>query len=90
MPAIRCKVLQFLLYSKDPQRSTTDIATNLGYPTETARRALEDLAAHNILTRTSQGKGKPDLWTLSTLAQQLAGSSPEMSKGTYTDETHGL
>jgi len=88
MPAIRCKVLQFLLISKDPQRSTTDMATNLGYPTETARRALEDLAAHNILIRTSQGKGRPDLWTLSTLARQLTGSSPEMSESAYTDEAH--
>jgi hypothetical protein len=90
MPAIRCKILQFLLISPDPQRSTTDVATNLGYPTETARRALEDLAAHTILVRKSQGKGNPDLWKLSALAQQLTGSSPEMSEGTYTDEAHAL
>jgi hypothetical protein len=76
MPAIRYKVLQFLLYSHEPARSTTDIATGLGYPTETARRALEDLTAHEILTRTSQGKGKPDLWKLSALATQLIDPVP--------------
>jgi hypothetical protein len=48
MPAIRCKVLQFILLSKDPKPSTTTIATNGGYPTETARRALEDLTAHGV------------------------------------------
>jgi hypothetical protein len=79
MPAIRCKVLQFLLLSREPKRSTTDFATQLGYPTETARRALEDLTAHRILVRESQGKGKPDLWALSPLTLSLTNSSPEMS-----------
>jgi hypothetical protein len=75
MPAIRCRVLQFLIYSKTPDRPTSDIATALDYPTETAKRALEDLTAHGILNRTSQGRGKADLWRLSSLASTLLNTS---------------
>jgi hypothetical protein len=41
---------------------TADVAIELGLPTNTTRRILEDLAAHNLVTRRSQGQGKPDLW----------------------------
>jgi hypothetical protein len=71
MPAIRCRVLEFLIISGTPERATTDIATSLGYPTDTAKRALEDLTAHGMLQRRSQGQGKADLWCLSPLATTL-------------------
>ena len=45
---------------------TADVAIALDLPTNTARRILEDLAAHGLLVRTSQGAGKPDLWDRST------------------------
>jgi FaeA-like protein len=45
---------------------TTDIAIALGLPTGSARRILEDLEGHGLITRTSQGTGKPDLWNKST------------------------
>jgi hypothetical protein len=45
---------------------TTDVAIALDLPTTTTRRILEDLAAHGLVVRTSQGAGKPDLWDRST------------------------
>jgi hypothetical protein len=41
---------------------TADVAIELGLPTVTARRILEDLAAYGLVTRYSQGQGKADLW----------------------------
>jgi hypothetical protein len=41
---------------------TADVAIDLGLPTNTARRILEELAAHGLVIRRSQGKGKPDIW----------------------------
>jgi hypothetical protein len=50
------------------------------------RRALEDLAAHFLATRQSQGGNKPDLWTASprTLDLVPAMDAPEMSAATPT------
>jgi hypothetical protein len=45
---------------------TADVAIALDLPTNTARRILEDLAAHGLIVRISQGPGKPDLWNKST------------------------
>jgi hypothetical protein len=45
---------------------TADVAIALDLPTNTARRILEDLAAHGLVVRTSQGTGKADLWNQST------------------------
>jgi hypothetical protein len=44
--------------------STSAIAQRIGLPTNTVRRALEDLAAYRLLERTKQGTGKPDLWAV--------------------------
>jgi hypothetical protein len=46
----------------------------LGYPTVTVRSALEDLAAHSLVERDSQGQGKADLWLAGdwTLTKWLA------------------
>jgi len=41
---------------------TADVAIELGLPTVTVRRMLEDLTAYGVITRYSQGPGKPDLW----------------------------
>jgi hypothetical protein len=42
--------------------STPSVAKWLDLPTTTVRRVLEDLNAYKLVERTSQGKGKPDLW----------------------------
>ena len=44
--------------------STTDIAETVRHPTQTTRRSLEDLAAHQMVTRLPGGQGKADKWTL--------------------------
>jgi hypothetical protein len=41
---------------------TSTVAKELGLPTNTVRRALEDLAAYQLVMRISQGQGKSDLW----------------------------
>jgi len=41
---------------------TADVAIELGLPTNTTRRVLEELAAHGLIVRRSQGKGKADIW----------------------------
>lgn len=42
--------------------TTAQIAVALGYPTQTTRRALEELAAYGVVMRLSQGRGEADLW----------------------------
>jgi hypothetical protein len=42
---------------------TADVAIGLDLPTNTVRRALEDLAAYQLVERHSLGPGKADRWT---------------------------
>jgi len=79
IPEIRRRVFEQIYPYK--QVSTTDIAVAIDYPTTTARRALEDLAAHGILTRTSRGSGRSDEWEISPVCNELIGletTFPEM------------
>lgn len=62
MPAQRRQVLE-LLACRDSVK-TREAAEAFGLPTTTARRTLEDLAAHGVLIRESGGEGKPDVWRL--------------------------
>lgn len=41
---------------------TADVAIELGLPTNTVRRALEDLAAYELVERHKMGEGKADHW----------------------------
>jgi hypothetical protein len=47
------------------EMDTTEVATTLGLPTNTVRRALEDLDCYGLVKRQSQGKGKADKWRIS-------------------------
>jgi hypothetical protein len=64
IPAVRRAALEYL-FQHSGTESTTTIAAGIRYPTTTARRALEELAAHRVLDRLPQGHGKADLWTVS-------------------------
>ncbi len=87
MPAIRRAVLEHLA-ARDEPATTAKVAEALDYPTTTTTRALQDLTAHGIVHRESQGPGKPDLWNLTTWTRnRWPGSSPEMSEGTGSE--HG-
>jgi hypothetical protein len=64
VPAIRRAVLEDLMAHRDGVTST-EVAERLSYPTNTARRGLEDLAAHSLVRRqlrAGSGSGSPDLW----------------------------
>jgi hypothetical protein len=80
MPAIRLRAFVFML-SRDDDVSTTAVATALDLPNPTTHRTLEELAAHGVIARKSQGQGKADLWRVKRWARSLhhAATSSEMS-----------
>jgi len=64
IPALRLRVITMLAGANVPVDTTT-VATAIKYPTQTTRRALEDLAAHGVVKRQPGGQGKADLWETS-------------------------
>jgi hypothetical protein len=69
-------------------RKTRDVATELGLPTITTRRALEDITAQGLAVRkrvrTEEGKdGRDDTWTKVELTVRAASdrSSPQSGEG---------
>ena len=74
VPPIRRKVYEALAGGP---KTTREVATAIDLPTTTARRALEDIAAHGLATRqrvkTEEGKdGRDDEWTRVELAISAA------------------
>jgi hypothetical protein len=80
MPAARRHALELLLAREAP--TTTELATALGLPNPTTRRILEDLTAHDVISRESQGPGKADLWRIRPRTVELysEATSSEMSE----------
>jgi hypothetical protein len=76
MPAVRRTVVEKLLL-EDQAKPTTDVATSIGYPTTTTRRALEDLAAHGVVDRASHGQGKADTWAITEWTRERWPTFPE-------------
>jgi hypothetical protein len=62
MPASRRQALELLLALGSA--TTTELASALGLPNPTTHRVLQDLAAHRVLQRESQGQGKADCWRI--------------------------
>jgi hypothetical protein len=62
VPPNRRRAYEFLEAIGSAEASTTAVAKELGLPTNTARRILEDLTAYGLVERLSQGQGKPDNW----------------------------
>lgn len=87
MPALRRATLDHL-HASAAGLDTTQAAVASGYPTTTARRALEELTAHGLVTRTQQGAGHADHWTLSEWARakldSIHASVPEKSESPIT------
>jgi hypothetical protein len=81
MPSIRKAVFDCLMAKTGPV-GLEEVAAAIRYPTNTTRRALEDLVAHNVVRRTRCGSNK-DLWELSDLAvtDYQAAGFPEKSEG---------
>ena len=82
MPAIRRIVLADLL-AHPADATTTEIAGRAGYPTQTARRALEDLMAHGVLDRTPGGQGRTDTWHVTPWTRGKWPTVPETSRGAH-------
>src|SRR5262249_61029215 len=61
VPPIRRRAYEIVKERHDIE--TADVAIGLGLPTSTARRALEDLAAYQLVDRHKGGEGKADRWT---------------------------
>jgi hypothetical protein len=61
MPKLRHAVLELLALTDEPQKTQT-LAMKIAHPTQTTRRALEDLNGHKVVQR-QKGKGA-DLWSL--------------------------
>lgn len=70
IPSLRRRVVEHLA-DLEGQADTSEIAKALRYPTQTTRRALEDLHAHRILDRVKHGQGRSDEWSLSAWAAPL-------------------
>jgi hypothetical protein len=84
MPATRRAVLDVLRGGDGRRTSAVALATEL--PTQTARRALEDLALHGVVHRSKQGthENSPDVWNLSKWARErwpVPESVPESPDG---------
>jgi hypothetical protein len=62
VPKIRVLLIDQLARTAPPTQ-TKALASAIGYPTETARRALEDLAAQQVVTR-AEVKANAYTWTL--------------------------
>jgi hypothetical protein len=70
VPPLRRQAYEYLDRECDLQGvhqavTTSDLAQALGLPTNTVRRALEDLAAYGMVRRQPGGAGKSDEWTAS-------------------------
>jgi hypothetical protein len=63
MPALRRTALECLV-KREACCTTTEVAKAVDYPTNTVRRALEDLTAHGVVRRLPGGKGHADRWEL--------------------------
>ncbi len=82
IPAQRRVMLEVLLdRGQFVGATTTDVAETTGYPTATARRYLQELAALRLVERLPEGQGKPDRWrpseTLTTLLDAMKGPMRE-------------
>jgi hypothetical protein len=83
--AYNCVVKYSTANPPDPVE-TADVAIDLGLPTNTARRILEDLAAPGLVIRRSQGQGKADIWDAAPWeAEEAAQAAAEAQAATEED-----
>jgi hypothetical protein len=88
MPALRLSILERLYHGQDKLK-TSEIAIHVRHPSQTTRRALEDLTAHGVVIRHEKHHEKDaDLWGISDWADKhlrvAEGAFPETSGGEYS------
>jgi energy-coupling factor transporter ATP-binding protein EcfA2 len=90
IPATRRAVMDELVNASEPV-ATPKLAEALGYPTSTAKRALEDLTAHGICRRVTRGSGQTaDTWQITEWARERYRiSDSEMSSNTRGGSNRG-
>ncbi len=70
LPQKRRLVLERLI-KEAGQLETAEVATKIGYPTNTTRRILEDLHGLKLVDREHEGQGHADKWQISDYAKEL-------------------
>jgi len=70
LPQKRRLVLERLI-KETGQLETAQIATKIGYPTNTTRRILEDLHGLKLVDREHEGQGYADKWQVSKYTKEL-------------------
>jgi hypothetical protein len=90
MPKTRRAVFDQIVRTGDAWRTTTSLAAAIGLPSNTTRRALEDLTAHAVAARRAGGGNKGDEWALTDQARALlAACVPEMSGDVHARRAAG-
>jgi hypothetical protein len=89
IPALRLRIVELLGAFQHPMK-TSQIAVHVRYPSQTVRRALEDLTAHGIVIRQGKAHEKDtDLWAISDWTdkhfREGIGAFPETSRGEGED-----
>lgn len=86
LPQKRRKTIVVLLAATE-SLTTAEVALNIGYPTNTTRRILEDLQGLGLSEREHEGQGYADKWLISERTRELlriatpqSDSVPEMSQ----------
>lgn len=99
LPSLRWRALQFCADEGKPVNTTT-IGAAVRHPTQTTRRALEDLAAHGVLNRIvaekngnahpAEKNGNAHLWELSAWAKvRYEAILPYLSRNVGEGDTEG-
>lgn len=70
LPQKRRRTLETLIKATD-ELETADVAMEIGYPTNTTRRILEDLHGLGLITRLHEGKGYADRWLIGDYTREL-------------------
>jgi hypothetical protein len=88
IPKLRCAVLRHLLGVKGTL-TTGHVAEGVSHPTQTTRRALQDLEAHGVVIRVIGTQGTSDRWHVAEWAvlahAQAQGTVPETSGYMHSD-----
>ncbi len=74
LPIKRKLAIGILLETQD-YLTTAEIATKIGYPTNTTRRLLEDLNGLGLIDREHQGQGVADRWRIKESTRELLGNA---------------
>ena len=70
LPQKRKRTLETLI-GATKELETVDVAMEIGYPTNTTRRILEDLHGLGLVKRQHEGKGYADRWLISDYTKEL-------------------